>query len=464
MNSDQIFDLIEQIAATSSKNEKIELLKEGCKHKEFRDALTATYNPLITYGIDDVPERREDLAGAEHFDEGTRNIIDHLANRSLTGNEARDTVAAEMGMLTPKSAELLKRIIKKDLRAGFSGSSCNKAHKGLIPEFPYMRCSLPKDAKLDEWPWGTDGALSQEKADGMFANIDHEATGAVRITSRQGSEFPLGQFAELVGEVKTRLLPGTQTHGELLVTKDGKVLPREIGNGILNSVLNGGEFGPGEVAIYKAWDSIPLTSVQPKGRYEVPYRTRLRGMIVVLRDNPGKLIQVIETKLVKSLSEAYQHAGELMRSGKEGTIIKHPNAHWRDGTSKEQVKIKLEFSVDLRVVAILPGEKDTKNEGRAGALACETSCGKLQVNVAVKNEAMRDDVDANPEEWIDSIIEVVANDIMLPSESSEFYSLFLPRMVVAGYRTDKTEADDLDRVIAAKEGAVLGTGLFRKAA
>jgi len=459
MNSDQIFDLIEQIAATPSKNEKIVMLKEGCKSDHFKMVLAATYNPLVTYGMDKMPERRDDFAGVKLFDEDTYIIIDHLATRVLTGNGARDTVAAELGMLTEKSAELLKRILRKDLRAGFSESSCNKAYKGLVPEFPYMRCSLPKDAKLKDWPWETDGALSQEKADGMFANLDVESTGIVRITSRQGSEFPLGQFADLVQEAKTRLVPDTQTHGELLVMKDGEILPREIGNGILNSVLSGGEFGPGETPIYKVWDSIPLSAVQPKGRFETPYRTRLRGMIVVLRDNPGTLIQMIETKLVRSLAEAYQHAGELMKKGKEGTIVKHPHAHWRDGTSKEQVKLKLEFEVDLRVVAIAPGKEGTKNEGRAGALTCETDCGKLRVDVTVKNEAMRDLVDADPEDWIDRIIPVVANEIMTPGESNDLHSLFLPRMAEAKYRLDKADADTLDKVFATKEAAILGAAL-----
>lgn len=459
MNSDQIFDLIEEIAATSSKNEKVALLKKGCEHKEFRDVLAATYNPLVTYGMEKMPERRDDLAGVELFDEDTHIIIDHLATRVLTGNDARDTVAAELGMLTEKSAELLRRILRKNMRAGFSESSCNKAYKGLIPEFPYQRCSLPKDAKLAEWPWETEGAVSQEKADGMFSNVDHETGGIVRITSRQGSEFPLGQFSDLVQEIKARLQPDTQTHGELLVVKDGEILPREIGNGILNSVLNGGEFGPGETPIYKVWDSIPLSAVQPKGRYETPYRTRLRGLVISLRDNPGTLIQMIETKIVKSLSEAYQHAGELMKKGKEGTIIKHPNAHWRDGTSKEQVKLKLEFEVDLRVIAIAPGKEGTKNEGRAGALTCETDDGLLRVDVTVKNEAMRDNVDACPDDWIGRIVPVIANEIMTPGESNDLHSLFLPRMAEAAYRTDKTDADTLDKVFATKEAAILGAAL-----
>ncbi|MDW5334816.1 DNA ligase, partial [Acinetobacter baumannii] len=68
-----------------------------------------------------------------------------------------------------KSGELLIRILRKDLRAGFSDATINKVVPDLIPVFPYQRCSLPSEVKLKAWPW-KDGIYLQEKADGMFAN------------------------------------------------------------------------------------------------------------------------------------------------------------------------------------------------------------------------------------------------------------------------------------------------------
>jgi DNA ligase-1 len=294
----------------------------------------------------------------------------------------------------------------------------------------------------------------------MFANIDHEEGGIVRITSRQGSPFPIEAFEKLSAEIANRFPAGVQLHGELLVCRgaDG-VLPREISNGILNSVANGGSFAFDEHPIYMVWDMIPLSAVVTKGKYEEAYVKRLHKIRVALNAAPGVFVNLIETRVVRSLADAYAHAGKLMRSGKEGTVIKSPHAIWKDGTSKEQVKLKLEFDVDLKVVAIVPGREGTKNEGRAGSLTCETACGGLRVDVAVKNEAMRDAVDAVPSDWLGRVIEITANDIMEPSESNDLHSLFLPRMVVAGYRTDKTEPDSLERVKSAKETAILGATL-----
>lgn len=462
MDSREILAAINEIAATSSKNEKEALVKKHVADADFCRVLEYAYNPFKTYGIRKMPIGKAH-DGYKMFDVATWALLDDLISRKLTGNAAQECIAAEIDALDEDSAELLRRIIRKDLRAGFSESTCNKAKKGLIPDFPYMRCSLPKDAKLSEFDWKL-GVISQEKADGMFANINVEEGGFVAITSRQGSPFPIEAFADLAAELADRIPTGVQLHGELLVERDGEgILAREIGNGILNSVASGGSFGANERPIYKVWDMIPLSAVVTKGKHEQPYIKRLARIIAALKAKPGSFVRLIETKVFHSLADAYRHAAQLMRAGKEGTVIKNPHAIWKDGTSKEQVKLKLEFNVDLKVVAIVPGREGTKNEGRAGSLTCETSDGLLRVDVTVKNEAMRDKVDADPSDWIGRVIEVTANDIMEPSDSNPLHSLFLPRMVEAAYRTDKTEADSLERVKAQKDAAVFGEQLKKAA-
>lgn len=463
LESDKIFELIEGVASTASKNEKQALVKIGTQDEQFKRVCEYAYNPFKTFGIAKRPPTVSEC-GKKQFDADTWALLDDLIARKITGNTAILCVRGEMTALSKESAELFWRIIKKDLRAGFSESTINKAVKGLIPEFPYMRCVLAKDAKLDEFDWKL-GVPSQEKADGMFANLDVEPDCA-SFTSRQGSPFPSEPFAKLVDEALSRLDSGTQSHGELLVRKAGAICERQIGNGILNSILSGGQFAADEEPIYKIWDQIPLSAVAKKGKHEVAYLKRLTGIISQLRSAPGDAITLIDTRVCRSLKDAYAHAGELMRKGKEGTVIKNPHGFWRDtgsSGSKDVVKLKLEFNVDLKIVAVVPGREGGKTEGRAGSLTCESSDGLLRVDVTVKNEAMRDQVDADPSDFIGRIIDVIANDIMKPSESNSSHSLFLPRMAEANYRRDKTEADDLERIFAQKEAAIFGASLVKVA-
>jgi DNA ligase-1 len=168
--------------------------------------------------------------------------------------------------------------------------------------------------------------------------------------------------------------------------------------------------------------------------------------------------------IVHSLEDAYKHYAELLAVGKEGTVLKKGTAIWGDYTSKEQIKLKLEFDVDLEVIAVEAADANSKNAGRSGALRCKTSDDKLFVSVAIKNEKMRDEVDADPDDWISKIITVRSNAMMKPSQSNENCSLFLPRMVEAVYRTDKSVADSLLQVFAQEEATKSGAAIALKKA
>lgn len=280
MNSSDIFDLIAQIAADPSKKRKEELLVNyECEHgsAELRRVLTAALDPLTTYGIRALPGRDAPTGENAAFDEHTWSLIDKMASRELTGNLMLQSVQAELNRLGEKSAELLRRILLKDLKAGFGDNTVNKAMPGTIREFPYMRCSLPKGDKLDKLPWAK-GVISQEKADAMFMNVNHVTGGLVMLFSRSGTMFPTEAFGRLIDEIRTTFKPDTQTHGEMMVTRDGKILPREEGNGILNHVQSGGSFGANETPLFYVWDQIPLAQIKPKAKINIGYIARLSAL------------------------------------------------------------------------------------------------------------------------------------------------------------------------------------------
>jgi DNA ligase 1 len=451
MNSAEIFDQIERIAATSSKLEKQELVKQGMAFDLFRWVMTATYNPLVTYGVAaktlESTKRAFPFGGAP-FTPATMELVEALAYRKITGTEAEQALIAEFGRLDEKSDQLLRRILLKDMRAGFSESTINKASPGFIPEFPYMRCSLPDKSNMDKWDW-TRGVFSQQKADGMFANLDYYDTGEVAIRSRQGTPFPMDEFVHVQDFVQKYFTPGHEYHGELVVHKisTDEALPREISNGIMNSIVLGGKLEDDQKIVYHVWDRIPLEFVKPGGKYDVTYRFRLKSLLNELYPSGvSQSVRLIPTQLVFSKAQAYADYGTYLRQGKEGTICKYSDAIWKDTTSKDQVKLKLEVDVDLVAKAIVPGRLGTKNEGRPGSITCETLDGLLRVDVTVKNEAMRDAIEANPDAFLEKIYAVRSNLVLNPSESNPLHSLFLPRFVEAAPRIDKTTADTLEQV------------------
>lgn len=449
MNSDQIYDVLAGIAATPGKNDKVALVAAHKDDIDFQRVLVAALDPLLSYGV------KKFIAPASHgtgvFEERTWAIITGLATRGLTGTAALTAIREEMERLSPNSAELLKRIILKKLDAGFGDNTVNKAIKGLIKEFPYMRCSLPKGMKLDEkdFEWSK-GAVSQEKADGMYMNLDHKADGEVRLTSRQGTEYPMGPFKQFVLDVQATLMKGTQTHGEMVIWVDGVIAPREIGNGILNHIEAGGDFAEGQTPQFLAWDQIPLSVVVPKGKYAFGYKLRLAALVKQLKAGFNESVKLIPTKIVYSLAEAWVHYREMLKAGKEGTVFKKWNAIWKDGTSTEQGKLKLTAPFELKVTGF--NEGTGKFAGALGSLICESSCGELEVNISGRGDAMRAAVWADRQGWLGAIITGQGNMIMEPSEEGKKHSIFLPIFVER--RTDRTEADSLARIKEQFEAAI----------
>lgn len=139
MNSDFIFDTIEEVASTSKTKQKLEIINSKLANNELVASLFKfTYDPLIRFGVRDVEPLG--IHGTNTIDFESVSLLNNLYESQLTGNAAREALKTEFERLTEKSANLLYRVIQKDLRAGFSDSTVNKVYKNLIPEFPYMRC------------------------------------------------------------------------------------------------------------------------------------------------------------------------------------------------------------------------------------------------------------------------------------------------------------------------------------
>ena len=426
-----------------SKNGKIEILKTA--DLIFQEVLYFSYNPEFNYYIKTV--RRPANYGQQTIYElwpQVSSLLIDLHNRFVTGSRAHEAVTNLMSWMKVEEAEIFENILKRDLRCGINVATINAAIESLIPEYPYMRCSLPDKSNLGKFNWKA-GIISQEKADGMFVNIIRREGGEILIQSRNGSIFPMVEFGTLVSGLQQLkgFLDETVLHGEMVVTDiSGRVLPREEGNGVLNSVLKGGEFPYGLYPNVYLWDMIPLVDYK-NGLCETPYNTRLHRLQTMVRGCLADTIRVIETRVVHSMDEARAHYTEMTEAGKEGTILKHPVSIWKDGTSKDCVKFKIEAEVDLLVTGV--NEGNGKNAATFGSLVCQSLDGLVEVAVSGFTDADRERIAGELDQWIGKrIITVRANNLMPVPQNGGKRSLFLPRFVEE--RLDKTEADSLEKI------------------
>nr|DAV81014.1 MAG TPA: THERMOSTABLE DNA LIGASE [Caudoviricetes sp.] len=429
-----IVSTIQALAATTSRTDKIAILKKA--DKLFQRFLVAAYDPGVSYGVIQMPDVHGDQDTLETvsgfiLDE----LLPNLASRKLSGRAAQMDIERVLQKLKAEDADVLRNVIRKDLRCGINTGTISAAIKGLIFEPPYMRCSLKDKSNMKKWDW-SEGIISQTKADGMFINAIVGVDG-VQWMTRNGQTFPEGSLGTVLNSEALRVLKPNHVYmGELLVIENNAVLPREVGNGALNSVLKGGLFEPDQQPILKVWDVVSVDEWRA-GSSNYVYNLRMADCKLIPE---SQVISAINTRVVYDMQDAMAHYRELVANGEEGTILKHPDLLWKDGTSKDAVKLKVEADVDLLVVGFEQGKG--KFADMVGSLTCETADGGIRVNVSGFTDGMRKHITENVDQWIgNKVITVRANDIM---EADPVSSLFLPRFVEV--REDKDTPDTTAKV------------------
>jgi hypothetical protein len=140
-----------------------------------------------------------------------------------------------------------------------------------------------------------------------------------------------------------------------------------------------------------------------------------------------------------------------MEDGLEGGIFKDPNGIFKDGTSKQQLKMKLEMDIDVRITGFKEGTIGTKRESTFGAITFETDDGKIKGAVSGFSDDQLKQINSDRDSYIDKIMSVSCNDIT-KGRNNDHYALSHPRFNEV--RTDKSETDTLERALEIKQMAM----------
>lgn len=416
-------------------------------HKDnalFKEYMRAVYDPAINYWQKKIPK----YESVESI--GTLDInliqwfIDEIAGRKVTGAFAVKCLKETLQNCDVEGQELIKLMLGRSIGASVGDTMVLKTWPDLYFTVPYQRCSL-LDAKAKEKFCKLPLMYVQEKCDGSFLYLVKEAGKEPQAITRAGSRYPKEFTAKLAEGVPD----GVVLIGELLVFTnpryDGNMdlLDRQTGNGMLNSILKGGDVDDNYIYKVIAWDILDADEFYA-GKSVRGYMQRLSALEVLSRSNKVPNVEMVCTDRVESLDEAYAIYSKYTAEGLEGAVLKTPDFLWKDGTSKDCVKMKVEFEIELEVVDIIEGQG--KATGMAGAIKVKSSDGKIVTDVGTGlSDTDRMDWLLNSHERKGTIITVKANDI-ISKRGSETFSLFLP--VFIEERLDKTEANSYDECVA----------------
>ncbi len=428
-----VYEQLEIIKKTSSKIKKEELIKKYAKDDTFKTVLVFAYNPYMQYKIKKIPKEK---VISEFSINNIFTFLTTLSNKKGATNEDYYKLGS-LCNIDDETYNVIHRVVNKDLKCGFSAKTINKAIPYCIPVVPYMRCSNEKKLKHIDYP-----AIVQEKADGVFVNviIDNNNGNGIKVVTRNGKE--VHQLNHLKHLFNTEL--DGVFMGELVVIENNiLILSRKKGNGIINSCLHG-TCSPVDSAKIRilVWDVIPLINFYDGIPCNIPYIERFNQCRNTVKKIKHRFIKTIKTKKVNNIDEAREFYTLMRSEGKEGAVLKNYNLIWKNHTSNDQIKLKNEMDVELKIVDIQAGKEGTKYEDCLGALLCESKCGSLKVSVGsgFTDKERHQDWQAR----INRIITVTCESVITDKKKSTS-SLFLPRF--KELREDKDIADTLQEIL-----------------
>ena len=500
----EIIEIIKQLRAVGSSNDKKAILKLNENNSEWKKFLFYVYAEVEkVYGKTKLPIIPSLNEKFDHDINELYNIMDLMADGDLSGKDADAALVDLLIGADEDFVDLAGLILKRDIKAKVGATMLNDVYgHGFINIPPYMRCEK-EDAleKRIKYP-----CFGQTKEDGLFLNVELYANDRnvteVKITTRQGFELkPIPSLFQAMANTFGGLGTGLVLHGEALILDvNGGYWPREKGNGLINSYvqqestrkkrLKDIDEAKSEKAknklrnelaeletkwsycannmVYVTWDIVDRLAWKNLF-YNFPYEKRLellKSFIEGFRINSVSTmftnrLQIVETVILNNEEEVAEYYASKLANKQEGIVVKNFDLIWEhDKTILGMIKLKEFKECDLVIVGWTAGKPNTQFELGVGSYLCESSCGKLVVNCSGLTMGQRgyERVDENDSalgikliEGFDPAINLgkiaaIKFNYVISKKGSATKSLNLPNIIEIRESFDKSVADTLEEI------------------
>ena len=414
--------IIRELETHTSRLDKEAILKAAHEEglPEFFEGLRMALDPLVTFGVKQVPEKKDPTGQGLDWDSFVA-MAEKLQNRELTGHAARDAILIQMATATQEQwNDWYRRILIKDLRCGVSEKTVNKVAPGTVPVFT---CALAHDsAKHEKKMVGSKQV--EVKLDGVRV-ITIIQGDKVEMFSRNGKQFH--NFEHICDEIRAVLKDYPAPYPLVL---DGEVMSANFQD--LMKQVHRKDNVEASDAVLHLFDTIPLGCFQ-KGSWDKPqwFRSSITQQWVKDHKNTLKHVQALEFETLNlDTPEGQERFVELNKAavdgGYEGVMIKDIDAPYECKRTHAWLKAKPFIEVTLEVIDVEEGTG--RNEGRLGALVCrgEDDGRMVEVNCGSGfSDSDRDTFWNSRDALINQLVEVRADAITQNQDGT--YSLRFPR-------------------------------------
>jgi DNA ligase-1 len=422
-------DIIKRLEDTSGRLEKETIIfgAMGEELDEFFEGVRMALDPLVTFGVKQVPERNETPERGQGLPWASFKVLaDQLINRELTGHAARDAIELAMDVATVEQWNgFYRRVLIKDLRCGVSEKTVNKVAKKFNGKYsiPTFTCSLAHDSANHEKKMVGKKQI-EIKLDGVRV-ITIIQGDKVEMFSRNGKQFH--NFGHIIDEIKAVIKDHPVPYPLVL---DGEVMSANFQD--LMKQVHRKDGNQSTDAVLHLFDTIPLGCFQA-GSWDKPQSFRSLITNHWVRDHQDLLehVQALDWEDVDlDTPEGQERFVALNKKavdgGYEGVMIKDIDAPYECKRTHAWLKAKPFIEVTLEVVDVEEGTG--RNEGRLGAVVCSgVDDGKdIRVNVGSGfTDDNRSSFWSSRDALVGQLVEVRADAVTQNQDGT--YSLRFPR-------------------------------------
>ena len=432
-----LYNVCKRLQETSSRNGKELIIEENKHYDDFKDLMLFLFNNNITTGIDIKKLNKEFNIDINRNDISVFYMLDELLKYIQVNNTGRDIDIASVktsiyiiSQRNTKYINFLNEVVTKSLRLGIDSATVNKVYgHEFIPTFHVQLGTSIENVKLS----GDERIFISQKLNGTRCVYYNG-----KLWTRSGKQYTgcqhiIDDIENLISEYISNEIV---LDGELVLKSCGLSDSEAFqkGTGIANSNNESKE----ELE-YVIFDCISKDSFESKIS-TTKYSDRRKSLEEIISPAINRL-ELKNIRVVPFFYDGYNHEkiweclDYAEKHDMEGIIV-NLDTPYEFKRTKNLIKVKKFYDIDLRCISIEPGVKG-KYKNTLGNIVCRYKDGEVRVGSGFTEE-QRDYYWNHPGAIINEIVSVKYKEATKNKDGSE--SLQFP--VFLCVREDKDIADE----------------------
>lgn len=342
---ERIKEIIEQLQATSSRNEKAAILEANKDNELWTEVLKFLLDPMVVTGISmNKIEKYGNIRQERSFD--LVGVLNYLRKHN-TGRMEDVAVVSHYANGFPEHRDWLLQLFTKSLKFGVDTSTVNKIYgKGFIKVFAVMLAESFADN-----PMHLDGKefIITQKLDGVRCVAFVHDNGEVQFFTRNGQDY--GEVPDVAADLLSIAERGVAYDGELIAKADGA-----SGDVFRATVSSANSKGVKSGLVYHVFDRLPISDFLDGYSVEtcIERKHKLSASIAAY----GELSWVTNVDILyegRDQSKINEWAAIAQENGWEGLMLNVADAPYQAKRTRDLLKVKKFKTVDVRVTGVFEG-------------------------------------------------------------------------------------------------------------